>query len=117
MKNGKGFCKKCLYRSSHRRRSVNEGVLKNFANLTRKHLCWNLFLINLFIKKLQDRYFLVKFAKFLRKPILKDICRRLLLSLLSISISRQQLFLENLSKIPRKQLSFMNSAAAIQPVN
>ena len=26
---------------------MKKGVLKNFANFTRKHLCWNLFLIKL----------------------------------------------------------------------
>ena len=41
-----------------------KGVLKNFANLTGKHLCWSLFLI-----KLQAR----------RTPILKNICGRLLI--------------------------------------
>ena len=30
-------------RSSHRRCSVKKGVLRNFANFTGKHLCWNLF--------------------------------------------------------------------------
>ena len=29
-------------RSSHRRYSVKKGVLKNFANITGKHLCWSL---------------------------------------------------------------------------
>ena len=31
-------------RSSHRRCSVGEGVLRNFANFTGKHLCQSLFL-------------------------------------------------------------------------
>ena len=34
-------------RTSHRRCSVEQGVLKNFANFTGKYLCWSLFLINL----------------------------------------------------------------------
>ena len=34
-------------RSSHLRCSVKKGVLKNFSNFTRKHLCWRLFLIKL----------------------------------------------------------------------
>ena len=49
-------------RSSHRRCSVKEGVLKNFASFTRKQLC-----------------FPAKFAKFLGTSILKNICEQLLL--------------------------------------
>ena len=73
------------YRSSQRKCSEKVGVLKNFANFIGKHLCWGLFLINFpaglkvnnFIKKrLQHRYFSLKFAKFLRTPTLKNICER-----------------------------------------
>ena len=35
------------FRSSHWRCSVKKGVLKNFANVTGKNLCWSLFLIKL----------------------------------------------------------------------
>ena len=56
-----------MYRSSHRRCSVKKGVLKNVTNFTEKHLCW----------KLQHRCFPVKFAKFLRTSILKNVCERL----------------------------------------
>ena len=35
------------YRSSHWRCSVKKGVLNNFANFTRKHLCWRFLLIKL----------------------------------------------------------------------
>ena len=64
---------------------AEKGVLKNFTIFTRKHLCWSLFLItlqacNLLKKRLQHRCFLVNIAKFLRTPILKNICKRLLLS-------------------------------------
>ena len=40
-------------------------VAKIFENFTGKHLRWSLFLINFITNKLQDRFFLVKFAKFL----------------------------------------------------
>ena len=51
-----------MRKSSRCRCSQNwVGVLKNFANFTEKHQCWSLFLI-----KLQDTCFAVKFAKFLR---------------------------------------------------
>ena len=63
-----------------------KGILKNFVNFLEKSLCWSLFLIFLalkackFIKKrLQHKCFPVKFAKFLRAPILKNNCERLFL--------------------------------------
>ena len=73
------------FRNSHRRCSVKKGVLKNFANFTGKHLCWSPFLILLQVfrpatllkrKILQHWCFPVKF---LRTPILKNICQRQLL--------------------------------------
>ena len=61
-------------------------ILKHLAVFTRKHLCWSLFLIKTrahacnFIKnRLQHRLFPVNKATFLRTPILKNICERLLL--------------------------------------
>ena len=61
---------------------MKKGVLKNFTNF----LCWSLFLTNLWafrpatlFKKIQNRCFPEKFAKFLRTPILKNICEQLLL--------------------------------------
>ena len=54
--------------------SVKKDVLKKFANFRGKHL----FLIKLPAFKLQQGCFPVKFAKFLRTPILKNICKRLL---------------------------------------
>ena len=74
-------------RSNHRRCSVKKVVLKYFANFTGKHLCWCLFLIKfqacrtapLLKMRLQHRCFPLKFAKFFRTPILKNICKGLLL--------------------------------------
>ena len=74
-----GFCSELLWkheldlRSSHWNSSVKEGVLRNFANFTGKHLCWSLFSIELevcsFIKKiLQRRCFAMEFTKFLMTP-------------------------------------------------
>ena len=86
MKNGKMM--KCLSisGSSHRIYSVEKPVLKNFANVTGKHLCWNLFLMKSYafrpvtLLKWDSKIdlFLVKFTKFLRTPILMNICERLL---------------------------------------
>ena len=64
-----------------------KAVLKNFAIFTGKHLCWNLFFNKnaglqgpSFIKKrLEHRCFFANIEKFLRTPILKNICERLLL--------------------------------------
>ena len=57
-----------------KRCSVKKSVLKNFADFTR-HLRWS------FIKnRLQHRCFPVKFAKFLRTPIWRNICERGLLN-------------------------------------
>ena len=55
-------------------------ILKSFAKFTGKHLCWSLFLKNLRVeglqlyqkKRLQQRYFPVKFAKILRTPFLQN---------------------------------------------
>ena len=58
--------------SSHRRCSRNKVIS------TGKHLCWSLFWIKLKafrIKRLQLRCFHVNIAKFLRTPILKNICK------------------------------------------
>ena len=69
-----------LFRSSHQRCSVKKGVLKKFTYFTGKHLCWSLFLIKFIKKRLLPHWcFPVKFAKFLRTSILKNICERLLL--------------------------------------
>ena len=60
-------------------------VLKNFAKFTKKHLRWGLFLNknaglqswNFTKKRLQHRYFPMNIAKFLRTPVLENICKRL----------------------------------------
>ena len=62
-------------RSSHRRFSVENGFLKNFANFTGKHLCWSVFLIKFVktsLKRDSNTGFPVKFAKFLRTPTFEE---------------------------------------------
>ena len=73
-------------KSSHWRCSIKKCVLKNLANFTRKHLCFSLFnevaanqVCNFIKIRLQHRCFLVKFVKFLRTLILKNICQQMLL--------------------------------------
>ena len=59
-----------------------KAVLKNFAIFTEKHLRWSLFLNknaglqswNFIKKRLQHRFFPVNIAKFLRAPVLENIC-------------------------------------------
>ena len=75
-----------LFRISHRRCYVKDGVPKNFENFTGKHLCWSLFLMKLLVqacnfikKRLHHQCFPVKFAKFLRTSFFNNICERLLL--------------------------------------
>ena len=69
-------------------KAATRGVFKNFTNFTEKHLCWSLFFTKLqvfrpatLLKKvfLLHRFFPVKLEKFLRTPILKNICEPLLL--------------------------------------
>ena len=65
-----------------------EGVLRNFAKFTGKHLRKSLFFneiaglrpATLWKKRLWHRSFPVNFAKFLRTPLLQNTSRRLLLS-------------------------------------
>ena len=71
-------------RSSHPRCFIKKGVLKNFAKFTRKFLCPSLFYNKIaglatLLKKRLWHSFPVNFAKFLRIPILENICERLLL--------------------------------------
>ena len=79
---------KTLSSSSHSKNIIKK-TLKNFAIFTGKQLRCSLFLIKVagleacnFIKKrLQDRCFPVNIVKFLRIPIRKSYCDRLLLSI------------------------------------
>ena len=66
-------------RSSHRRCSIKRSVLKTFTSFIVKHLWWSLQVCNFIKKRLQHKRFPVKFVKYLRTPILKNICERLLL--------------------------------------
>ena len=67
-------------RSSHRSCSVKKGLLRNFANFTGKHnQVADLQSASFLQKRFQHKCFPVKFAKLLRTPILKNICKRLLL--------------------------------------
>ena len=78
-------------RSNHRRCSVKKGVVK-LRNFAGKYLCWSLFLIKVW-SLFKRRCFPVKFAKFLRTTILKNICERLLLPFLRFTKLNYNVFL------------------------
>ena len=66
-------------------KSHKKSILKNFVIFTGKH-CWGLFFIKVTglqasncIKKGLNTYFLVNIGKLIRTPILKNICKQLLL--------------------------------------
>ena len=69
---------------------MKKAVLKFFAIFIEKTLSWSLFLIELF----QHRCFPVNIAKILRTPILKNICERLLLNVISNSNEEQYLLVK-----------------------
>ena len=93
------------------------GVLKNFPIFTGKHLCWNLLCnentglqaYSSIKKRLQHRSFFANIEKFLRTPILKNICERLFLrvslerfptSTTNILGSKQDVLSKRKQKIP-----------------
>ena len=72
--------KQNICRRNHQRCSIKKSGLNNFATFTRKHLKAS----NFIKKRLQHKCFPVNAAKFLRTPILKNICERQHLHLLFI---------------------------------
>ena len=68
----------CLHRNIHSQIFFKIGVLKNFANLTGKHLCWSE-VCNFTKKRLQHGCFPVKFPKFLRTSSFAEHLRWVLL--------------------------------------
>ena len=75
-----------LFKNSHRMFSIRNKTLKNFIKFTRKHLCRNVFFNEVkrvfFLKKkiLRRECFPANLVKYLRAPILYNICQRLLLA-------------------------------------
>ena len=56
------------------------GILKNVANFTRIYENWNFTTLSKIKKRLQHKWFPVKFAKFLRTPFFTEHIRWLLLN-------------------------------------
>ena len=65
----KPFIEHVIIRSSPSQMFFKIDILKNFAILARKHLCWSFLLIKLQAVWLQRRYFLVNNAKLLSSAI------------------------------------------------
>ena len=71
-------------KSSHRRCSIKDDVLKNFAIFTGKHLCWSLFLIKFqvvrpatfFLKKTPTQVFFLEYCKIFKNTY---VCRNAIL--------------------------------------
>ena len=126
--------------STHRRRSVRKGVLRNFAKFPRKHLYQSLFIK----KETLAQVFPVNFATFLRTPFSQNTSGRLLLKIKLLLIhnsekttpiylsncltwntrsSRLDVFcekgvLKNFVKITEKHLCqslFLNKVAGVSP--
>ena len=78
-----------IFRSSHQRCSVKKLFFRSLQISQGKYLCWSPFLIKLQAlgpaTLLQRNSNPVKFVKFLRIPILKNICEQLLLNFHYIS--------------------------------
>ena len=92
------FCKYLLlmweYRSSRRRCSVKEGVLKDSANFTEKHLCWSLFLIKLqafrpvtLLKRKPNQVFSCEICEMFKNTFFTEHIRWLLLKLYEVDSS------------------------------
>ena len=80
IENSSKIRKQCKCPETATRVVLKKVALKNFTIFTGKHLRWGLFLVKLF----QHRCcFPVNIAKFLRTLILKNICERLLLNVIS----------------------------------
>ena len=65
-----------FFRSSHQRYSEKKCVLENFANFTKKNTCVGVFFeynYRPLLKRDSNSCFPVKFAKYLKTPILKNI--------------------------------------------
>ena len=76
------FLSSIISRSSHQSSSVRKGVLGNFTNVTRKHLCKSLFFNK--VAGNWHRCLPVNFAKFLRTPFFQNTSGSLLLNFITL---------------------------------
>ena len=98
------------FRNSHRRCSLRNGILRNCAKFTGKHLCQSLFfnkvagLRPLFKKRLWHRCFPVNFTKFLRAPFLQNTSGRLLLTVTTVlQLLLTYLFIKHITACPNAE--------------
>ena len=80
------------FRTSHQRCSVKKIFLKIYK-IPQKNTCVGVCFFNFIRKRLQHRCFPVKFAKFLGRTILKNICECLLLPFLGFTKLNLNVFL------------------------
>ena len=102
-----GQSKKHVLKDFYRKTPVLESLFNKLAELK---AC------NFIKKRLQHRCFPVKFAKFLRTPILKNICGRLLLKEMNIMNNilkalLMYLFKELVLRMPRKLETRLTSSS------
>ena len=87
--------------------AATRGVFRNFAKFTGKHLCQSLFYnkvaglrtTTLLQKRPWHKCFPINFAKFLRTAFLQNISGQLLLSMGSINMEKNGLFLATLRNL------------------
>ena len=92
-----------FFRQSHRRCSLKDVVLKNFAIFSEKHQCWTLFLIKLqSFKRLLHRYFPVNIAKLFQNTYFKEN----LPTAASISSNRTKIITEYITLLEFKDWNF-----------
>ena len=104
-----------VIKSSQRRFSIKKAVLKIFPILTGKNLCWSPQACNFVKKRLQNMFFFVNVAKFLRTPILKNICN---LQLLCTSpVSSTFIFQIHTELFLHVQLSLLRDIFCVIPVD
>ena len=103
-----------FYRSNHSQILFKKiGILKNFAIITRKNMCWSLFLIKLQAWKPQHKCFPVKISKFLRTAFLIEnsffpvaASRKWRISLLTLFHAGLNVVLPLRSRLPSFRLSW-----------
>ena len=103
-----------FYRSNHSQILFKKiGILKNFAIITTKNMCWSLFLVKLQAWKPQHKCFPVKISKFLRTAFLIEnsffpvaASRKWRISLLTLFHAGLNVVLPLRSRLPSFRLSW-----------
>ena len=84
-----GFCVANIrleFKSSYQRCPIKKAAFRHFEIFTVNHLCWSLFFNK---KRLQYSCFPVNIEKCFKTPILKNICKVLVLGVATIYLRKQ----------------------------